>query len=292
MTLSAIVNGVTYSLDDGTYCYWVGDDGLGMAPLHRLSERGPLQNGDTDRGYRLDPRMVRLVLDIVATTRASLFSKRGTLLNVFSPLNSSVILELALDSATYRIDTNYVAQMAMPSSERLGWNQTVVVDLKANDPTWYEASGDSVSFTLGAGIDLMEVPTVIPMTIGGSDIVASIPITYTGTFTAYPVIRINGPITGPIVTNSSTGDKLDFTGITINAGDYYTIDTRYGRKTVTSKAGVNKISELSNDSDLATFALYPDPEIDGGVNPITIFGSDAEGATSIDFSWNNRYLGI
>lgn len=292
MTLSAIVNGITYPLDDGTYCYWVGDDGLGMAPMRRLSERGPLQHGDTDRGYRLDPRMIRLVLDVVATTRASLFSKRQSLLSIFSPLNPKVVLQLELDSRTYRIDTNYVAQMAMPSSERLGWNQTVVVDLKANDPTFYQATGNSVTFTLGAGLDKHEVPTVIPMTLGGTDIVASIPITYTGTFPTSPIIRIYGPVTSPIITNSSTGDKLDFTGITIVETDYYTIDTRYGRKTVASKVGTNKLSELSNDSDLATFALMPDPEVGGGINAITIFGYDANTVTKIDVNWNNRYIGI
>lgn len=292
MTLSAIVNGITYPLDDGTYCYWVGDDGLGMAPMRRLSERGPLQHGDTDRGYRLDPRMIRLVLDIVATSRSDLFSKRQSLLSMFSPLNPNIILQLELDALTYRIDTHYIAQMAMPSSERLGWNQTVVVDLKANDPTFYQATGNSVTFTLGAGLDKHEVPTIIPMTLGGTDIVSSIPITYTGTFPTNPIIRIYGPVTNPIITNSSTGDKLDFTGITIVETDYYTIDTRYGRKTVTSKVGTNKLSELSNDSDLATFALMPDPEVGDGVNAITIFGYDANTVTKIDVNWNNRYIGI
>jgi len=292
MTLSAIVNGVTYSLDDGTYCYWVGDDGLGMAPLHRLSERGPLKHGDTDRGYRLDARMVRLVLAIVATTRASLFSKRSSLMGIFSPVNTKVILQMALDAGTYRLDTHYVAQMAMPSSERLGWNQTVVVDLKANDPTWYKSTGDSYSFSVGAGADLMEVPTVIPMSVGGTTVSATVPVTYSGNFPAYPRIRINGPIVSCVITNNSTGEKLDFTGTTISAGTYYDIDCRYGHKTIVDNSGTNRISNLTSDSDLSTWSLVPAPTVLGGVNSITAFGLSANQDTSVDINWTERYLGV
>lgn len=292
MTLSAIVNGVTYPLDDGTYCYWVGDDGLGMAPMHRLSERGPLQHGDTDRGYRLDPRMIRLVLDIVATTRASLFSKRTSLMGILSPVNSNVILQLALDSGTYRINTNYVAQMAMPSSERLGWNQTVVVDLKANDPTWYKSTGDSLSFSLAAGGDSLEVPTEIPMVVGGSTINTITSATNNGSFYTYPTIRITGPIQNCVITNSTSGDKLDFTGTTISGGDYYDINLRYGYKTVTNAAGTNKIADLTSDSDLATWNLLPDPDAVDGINSIQVTGIAASEETNVYLHWYERYIGL
>lgn len=292
MTLSAIVNGVTYPLDDGTYCYWVGDDGLGMAPMHRLSERGPLQHGDTDRGYRLDPRMIRLVLDIVATTRASLFSKRTSLMGILSPVNSNVILQLALDSGTYRINTNYVAQMAMPSSERLGWNQTVVVDLKANDPTWYKSTGDSLSFSLAAGGDSLEVPTEIPMVVGGSTINTITSATNNGSFYTYPTIRITGPIQNCVITNSTSGDKLDFTGTTISGGDYYDINLRYGYKTVTNAAGTNKIADLTSDSDLATWNLLPDPDAGDGINSIQVTGIAASEETNVYLHWYERYIGL
>ncbi|MFA6271165.1 MAG: hypothetical protein WC657_08230, partial [Candidatus Paceibacterota bacterium] len=231
MTLSAIVNGTEYSLDNGTYCYWIGDDGLGMSPLHRLSERGPLQHGNTDRGYRLDPRQVRLILDVIETTRAEMFTSRSALLNIFKPGTSPIILKLELDAGTYYLDCHYIGQAAMPSSERMGWNQTVVVDLVANDPTFYDADGSSYVFAIAAGGDTMEVPTAIPMTVGASVVNASEAITYAGTFLSYPVVRITGPITDCVITNNSTGEKLDFTGVTIAAGDYYVIDCRYGYKT-------------------------------------------------------------
>ena len=162
-TLSAIVNNVTYSLDDGTYCYWTGDDGLGMAPMHRLSERGPLQHGITDRGYRLDPRMIRLILDISAGTQAVWESKRTSLLNIFKPSDTAMALELAFSAATYRLDCHYVDQMIMPSSDRLGWNQTVVVELIAPDPTFYDPTKSFHYFSVAGGADTLDVP-MAPLT--------------------------------------------------------------------------------------------------------------------------------
>jgi hypothetical protein len=292
VTLSAIVNGVTYPLDDGTYCYWIGDDGLGMAPMHRLSERGPLQHGDTDRGYRLDPRMIRLVLDIVAETRAEMFSKRASLLGIFSPVNNKIILQMQLDARTYRLDVNYIAQMAMPSSERLGWNQTLVIDLKANDPTWYKSVGSLLSFSLGAGGDSMEVPTVIPMTVGGSTINATTQVVNNGTFYTYPTIRINGPIENFVITNNTSGKKLDFTGVSIGDGDYYEINLSYGYKTIVNAAGTNKIADLTGDSDLSTWNLLPIPDAVDGINSIKVVGISASEKTNIYFRWYERYIGI
>lgn len=161
MSLSAIVNGVTYSLTDGTYYHWLGHDGLGMSPMHRLSERGPLQHGDTDRGYRLDPRIVRLVLDIKGQSRANMDALRMQLLSIFRPSNTPIVLKNELDAGTYCLDCYYVGQMSMSTSEKQGWYQTVVVDLKANDPTWYDPVASSYIVSIGAGADTMLVPTEI-----------------------------------------------------------------------------------------------------------------------------------
>jgi hypothetical protein len=214
------------------------------------------------------------------------------MMSIFSPINTKVILELALDSGTYRLDTHYVAQMAMPSSERLGWNQTVVVDLKANDPTWYKSTGSALTFNMGAGGDDMEVPTVIPMTVGGSSISASTSVTNSGSFYTYPTMKITGPIQNCVITNSTSGEKLDFTGTTIGESDYYDIDLRYGYKTIEDSAGTNKIADLTSDSDLATWSLLCDPDAPDGINSIQVTGIAATEATNVYIHWYERYLGL
>lgn len=287
MTLSAIVNGTEYSLDDGTYCYWVGDDGLGMAPMHRLSERGPLQHGDTDRGFRLDPRTIRLMLDIIDMTRAGWEGKRASLLDIFRPLDATpIIIKLDLSTGERRISTYYVGSMSMPSSDRLGWNQTVVIDLLANDPSWYDPTAYAITFANVGGGDGWAVPWDIPWTLGASDLDESTSINYLGTWICYPQIRITGPVTDLVLTNDTTGEKLDFTGVTIAAGHYYDLNLSYGYKTVELDDGTNEIASLTSDSDLATWHLEP------GTNSISATGSSITAATKIEINYRVRYIGV
>lgn len=127
------------------------------------------------------------------------------------------------------------------------------------------------------------------MTTGGTAFTSS--ITYRGDWLEYPVVTLYGPLSDPVLTNAATGERLDFTGHTIGSGDYYTIDTRYGYKTVRNSGGDNKIGELTSDSDLETFHLAPDQEAAGGVNVIS-FGGTATGATTrAVITYYNRYTG-
>lgn len=294
LILSAIINGVIYSLDDGTFCYWVGDDGLGMAPMHRLAERGPMQHGDTDRGYRLDPRIVRLVLDVIENSQVEFENQRSNLINIFKPTNHPIILQFEMASGTYCLECYSLGPISMPSSERLGWNQTVIVELKASDPTFYDPNMNIHTYTLIGGSDTCLVPTVIPMTIGIGATSLSITenIVYEGTTDVYPQIRITGPIVNPILTNNSTGEVLDFTGTTIAAEHYYDIDLRYGYKTIIDNHGVNQIEDLTDTSDLVSFHLGIDPDVPDGLNSITITGTGMEDDTRIVIYYYTRYLGI
>lgn len=292
MSLSAIVNGTSYSLDNMTYCRWMSHDGFGMSPMHRLSERGPLQHGETDRGYRLDPRMINLVFAIIKSSEFDVEQARLDLLSIFKPSVNPIILEYISNTGTYRIDCHYIGGMPMPSSDKHGLGQLVTVQLKADDPTWYNPVADNYVFGLGGGADTMEVPTVIPMTIGASTIDVSTVVTNEGTVSAYPTIRITGPIHDCVITNNSTGEKLDFTGDTIAASHYYDIDLRYGYKTITDNHGVNQIAALTSDSDLVSFHLGCAPDVVNGQNSITVTGSTATLETSISMVWIERYIGI
>ena len=99
-------------------------------------------------------------------------------------------------------------------------------------------------------------------------------------------------MTDAVIENLSTGEKLDFSGYTIGAGHYYDVDCRYGYKTVTNDLGENKIAELSDDSDLATFHLGAHPEVDEGRNSLRVTGTDVNEDTEIYVNYYERYLGI
>lgn len=121
---------------------------------------------------------------------------------------------------------------------------------------------------------------------------ASKSLSYPGSWRAFPVITITGPITDPVLTNASLGEKLDLTGVTIAAEEYYVIDCRYGYKTVTDHVLDNKIADLTDDSDLATFRIAPDPEVPGGVNVFSLTGTSTTSATQVDIDYHEQYLGL
>jgi hypothetical protein len=120
---------------------------------------------------------------------------------------------------------------------------------------------------------------------------ASKTLSYAGTWPAYPQIVIHGPITNPVLTNVSTGKVLAFTA-TIADGTFYSIDTRYGYKTVVDSAGVNRLGNLSAASDLAEFALLPAPDVAAGANAFTLSGTSTGANTKVVVRYNNRYGGI
>lgn len=47
-----------------------------------------------------------------------------------------------------------------------------------------------------------------------------------GTADAYPILRVYGLCTNPVITNVTQGKSLAFTGLTINAGEFLEINTR------------------------------------------------------------------
>jgi hypothetical protein len=295
MNLSVVVGGVEYDISQGETAWLQDWDNLGMADLHRLSERGSQQDGETDQGYRLDPRYPTLVLGSANLSKGAYWDSRAKLLRVFRPGASVIILKCTLDNGDVRqLDCWYFGGMNMANKDREGRHQKVGVVLKAPDPTFYDPTGEALTFSLGGGTDEFVVPYEVPYKMGASTIDASIAVDYVGSATSYPhLIRISGPITNPIISNGASGDTLDFTGTTIADGDYYDIDCRYGYKTVTSKAGTNRLDKLTAGSDLATFALLPAE--DGSAtraNVIRVRGSAVTAETKVEISYYDRFIGI
>ncbi len=305
MQLSAIVNGTEYSLSDGTYAYRLEDDGTGIAPMHRLTERGPFQHGETDLGYRLDPRLIRLVLGIEGADRSARDTKRGRLMRLFKPANQ-VSLKWTLDNGEIRqIDCYYAGDLTAPSTDRIAEIQKLGVSFTAPDPAFYDPEpltafvyqDDDLPLT-GASSGTLSAPgLIVPMPVPfgvSSGIMAETHyLSYAGDWLDYPIITINGPIINPIITSETTGDILDLTGVSLSAGDAVTVDCRYGYKSIVHSDGTNLIANLSTDSDLATFHIAPvDGLDDTKINIITVSGGMVNANTRIDIACYNRYTGI
>jgi hypothetical protein len=290
--LSVIIGTNEYSLDDGTICRLLAYDGWGMAPGHRLSERGPQQHGETHRGYRLDSRLGTLVLGFESTELTDMYNKRDSLLALFKWAHTPKLKWALPNGVTRQIDVVYHSDMSMPWEAKQWAALKVAVTLKAFDPTFYDPTQVTLSLGLTGGGDGWDIPWGIAWAPGASTLNQTAIINYLGTFLTYPIIKIVGPITDPVITNEATNEKLDFTGISIATGDYYLIDTAYSIKTVVDKNGVNKFSELSDDSDLANFHIADDPEAPSGQNTIRVTGSGANPETQVYVSFYTRYNGL
>src|SRR5690349_3815080 len=106
--LQVIAQGVTYSLSDRNHYIHLLNSNFGMAPVERLKERGPLQHGQSDVGYRLRPRTVQLVLMLMATTEDLYFDRRAELLSIFAPRTDPISLRVTYGSRVRQIDVHFV----------------------------------------------------------------------------------------------------------------------------------------------------------------------------------------
>lgn len=292
--LYAIVAGVQYDLSNGV-TYRLGEENLGVSPVDYLSETGPYQDGETLTGVRLKPRFIQLLFGMDGLSEAQFYDLRRTAIKIFKPTRSLIPIQLLFNlpnGESYQIDSFFAGQMGMSSSQRKGFTQDFVVTLRCPDPLFYSPSIQTVRFGVGGTATGMTVPLTVPFGVGSSTLAATRSVTYDGDWDENPYIRIQGPIVNPKITNSTTGEVLDFTGYSLTSTEYIEIDTRYNFKTVVDQAGVNRLDKLTDASDLATFHLASDPDAPGGVNSITATGTGINNVTEIFFQYRDRYIGF
>jgi len=276
--------------DNGKYV--LAKDGFGMPAFHRFEERGPLQHGVTDRGYRLDPRLITLIIGIRGISQTDFYQKRETLLKAFKPDDTGGTLRWQEGSVVRQIEGHLIEGLNFSDSDREYLFQKAPITIKCPDPAWYDPEGKAIGFGIGGGGDTLTIPLTIPLTVGASSLNMSQQIQYNGSLPTYPIITIRGPITNCVITHSETGDKLDFTGYTISEDTVYTIDLRYGHKTVTDQNGDSQVHKLTDASDLATFRLETDPIVSGGANSIHVSGTNITASTEITLQYYEKYIGI
>lgn len=272
----------------------ISHDGWGMAPLHQITEQGPMQDGETRLDVRLDPRLGTFVFLLPEYDLTYMYREhRQEILSYFPPnLPIYVVFEY---EETYRreIECYYESDLSLPWESETMATQKFAVTLRASDPTFFDPAAAGFSFSLGGGGVGFAVPMAVPCSVGSSTADYDGTVSYLGRWKAFPIIRIMGPITNCVITNTETGEILNFTGYTIAAGNWYEIDLRYGYKTVVNQAGTNKISELSADSDLATFHIAearPGEVI--RPNIINITGTGITADSCIQLVCYMRYLGV
>jgi len=286
-------NKQTLRLDQKPYLLF-DHDGFGIPKATRLEDSGPLQHGTSDRGMKLPARDVVLYVKLFADDWEDYYEKRAELARWFSPFGDAGVLRVTEDGVGgsnggggLEISGYAVEGLEYPGSDREGLNQIVPIVLHCANPFWQDITPSSVTYSGGGGSDTYVIPTPVPFKVGTSTMSISQVVDYQGDADAYPVIKVYGPITNFVITHAIKGMKLDLTGTTIGAGDWYEFDLRYGVKTLKDSTGANKIDKLSADSNLATWRLLA-----GRTNTVSAVGSGITTTTSVQLTWKNAYSGI
>ncbi len=292
MRVSLLSRGAEYDLSDGETYRVLDIDGIAHAATSRITERGPMQHGESDLGYRLQPRHIILALLARGGDEAAWLARRAELMRILRASDHPLGLRLRSGDVVRQIDCYLSGEMSMAQEGGVmpRW-QRVGLQLYCPDPTWYDPAPVTLQFDGGGG-EATTVPTPVPTMVGSSEFMQLRVVAYDGSWEAAPVVRIVGPIKDACIEHLATGDKLDFTGVTIAAGHWYEIDCRYGRASVIDDAGANKIADLSADSNLSTFAIRADPDVWEGWNALRVTGTNISAATLVRLTYHERYVGV
>lgn len=284
-----------FNLTDGSLAYRISAAGVGLSNVRRLKERAPFQHGVSDLGFRLDERLITLMLFQRAATLAELDAKRDQLMEALKPVEDRLFsLRVTRDDGAIRQIDGAIEGLFdvpdTPTNDRIGPSQRVLVPIYCPNPIWYEPTLRRVVFTniRSAGYHVpLEVPIV---QTGDRSINAVQSLTYTGNWFGEPVIYVRGPAEDLRITNLATGAVLDFTGSSVEGGETWTIDLRYDYQLITSDVHGDIEWYLTESSDKASFYLAAHPEARDGINDIQVTIADAvTDATFVEVTYYNRY---
>lgn len=289
-----IRGGKTVEISDMVKYHIVEFDGLGMAPLHRITQRGPMQDGVTDVGYRLDPRTILLSIMAYASTPAQFHDRRQELVEMLKPGKTITLKWIFATSGGARtrcIDCHTVGGLTLPSSGMVQQNFNDVVQLYAPDPTFYDPELTTILPASLYSSSGFTVPTVVPTSFGVVSIDEFAPFNHSdlGAWDIYPVATIKGPFSNCEIANLPTdnypnGNVMIYSGIALATGKTITIDFRYGAKSFTDETGASVLDKWTGDR--STFKIVP------GENNIWFYMTGVDSNTRAQLQFNKRYIGL
>jgi len=273
--------------------HYLGDENYGMAPLHMITSRSPVQNGDTTLDFRLDPRIIQIPLLIECETLQEQYDQRNYLLSIFKPSNTDSYLIVTYPDGRERvITTRVLGGLDFNMEPSAGYSIRAVVKLRCSDPTWYNPDQYTLPLVTISGT-ATAYPKVYPTTYGTTTFGGSFQIIYAGTWLSYPIITVTGPVTNFSIINTTSNQNITLVaGTVIGAATTLRFDLSYGLKTVTDQTGANRIGLVDSNSELAQFAIFPAPDVSNGINNLIVAGTGTTTASSVYLSYYDRFIGI
>lgn len=285
-----------FDLDNGVDRYFVGFGNFGVAGVNHASEKSPRQTGTTHTGFSMQNRVLQVSIDLVAGSYTELSQKKNQMIEDLHPIPGRPLTLTYMpdpaDESTYRaIEGYYQGGLDFPSKNQDGFEQRTILEFRCDNPVWYDPDARSTTFNLETVNELV-FPIGFPISFSSSVLEEGATIEYLGNWPEYPILKVYGPLTAPLITNESLDLKIDFSSYDLAAGDVITLDLRPGKKTVTLDDGTNLINTLSDDSDLGDWRLAPAPEVPNGDNLIKVVAGNATSDSRIQVIFHYRYIGV
>lgn len=269
---------------------------FGAPPVNFITRKGYKQHGATEVDYLLEPRTVSVELwHSPACTRQQYWDNRLAL-HEFLRHNRGGPFQFILrepngNKRALTVRANPGLKFPPPDIGNNNWDVNETIDLIAFDPVWFDPDAH-VSYLSGAITAELVFPITFPIRFGSFHTVASTIITYTGTWVSYPTLVIFGPYTSAIIKNEDTGATIYLT-VPVGGGDRRVIDLTPGAQSVQDGVGVNHFGDLGINSNLVGFGIFPDPEVAGGVQTITVdFIGGVSGTSALQVNYHDRYFAI
>jgi hypothetical protein len=220
------VKGVVDS--QGTTWYLTGLSGWHEAPIPRTSlipRAG--EHGGFDGPAYLDMRAITIEGVAVAADRVSTWRARDIVASVLGDpsLGLSTLVIAQTGHATRRCQVrrsgDTKTQLIAPGAFR--WSMILV----SPDPRRYaDALSSSAVGLPQVGAGGLVFPLVFPLTFGSGTSGGDMTLHNAGTIATWPTWLMMGPVTGPIITNTDTGERLEFDPtFAVPAGQTMTIDS-------------------------------------------------------------------
>lgn len=269
-------------------------EGFGTPPLNFITDRSPFQHGDTVRDFFLAPRPVQIVMMQNFSSREEYWNGRAALLDAVRPnritdfANPGKLLYYLANGERRQLDViiDSGPGFAPPQPGWRAWSFVEALRFTAHDPAWYDPELQTLNFVQSVGE--LVFPITFPITFGSFGTTEA--LQYEGTWLDYPTIVVTGPVTGFSIANLTT-DKQIILDYALPAGTTATFTLR-GQKTVESSDGTNLLPFVTSDSDLAEFAIQPDPVAPDGENEMQVTGSGTNSNTSVSIRYYHRYIGV
>ena len=238
-------------------------EGFGSAGVEVIKwDRPGFHGAKTPRAFWRE-RIMRLIIGVRSSTSADYETRRRALQAAFDlPRDGLTWLKFTTQgSLALQTQVQLNAQIQAPLR---GGEVTIGdfrIELIAEDPVFYSQTQTATDITFASG----------------SGVVAN-----AGNSPIYPVVRVHGAVTDPVITNTTLGKTVSFTGLTIPAGEYIDIDML--NETVINQASVSKYEFINSDD----FWWLGE-----GNNTITISGSvGGSGNRKITVTFRAGYIGI